>query len=1234
MRLIIDLQGAQGSSHARGIGRYSRELAMAMARDCREHEIVISLSGAWPDIAEDLSAAFSRILPRTQIRVWTPPTGIAALQNASARRFAEGLRAQFLASLQPDLVHVSSMFEGLGDDIVTWLPPRLERLPVVATCYDLIPLIRHNEYFGASGVLSPGTHWYYRCAHEMSLCEGLLAISESSRGEAISHLPFPADRVFNVQAGVSTAFRPAVTGGEARTALLRRYGLQDDFVLFLGAGDIRKNEAGLVAAYAQLPAALRDRHPLVIVGRTDEAALRKSAVRLGVPADSLVILPFAAEGDLNRLYSACALFIFPSLHEGFGLPVAEAMACGAPAIASNTSSLPEVVGRADATFDPRDPASMAACMRRVLENPALRAELAAHGPVQAGRFTWPSTAARAWDALEQLHDRRVPRDRPVRGTVLLPRPRLAFVSPLPPQASGIADYSRDLLPSLARYYDITVVSEMDTTDIRLQPAFRRLDPGSFLRQAQHFDRVLYQIGNSSFHRYQIEDLLPNCPGVVVLHDAFLSDYVNWLAHEEGRPDSFRAALWRSHGYGALRYDAEHGRAATLARYPCCLPVLQSSLGVIQHSRHGVDILRQHFGETATQSVSIIPLVRAVRTRPERAAARAGLGIDDDDFVVVSFGSVTALKCPDVVADAWRQAGLSGRLVFAGSAPDEFRHCVKDAAARISCTGRLTPADYAAWLSAADVAVQWRKGSRGESSAAVADALMAGVPTIVNRHGSAAELPADVAVGLPCEADAAQLAEAIISLHSDRARCSALSAAARDYATRELAPESIARRYRDAIEQAYATVQPGTAALTLAPEIEASLGQPGGLVAAVRGIADSLPNPWRAGGHPRLLIDMSELARRDSLSGIQRVVREIGRRVLETPPFGRQGGAARVHDGRLRHTHDMPFRLLGHAGLSLPETPVDAGEGDVLLCADVNAEMTPAEFAELRRLRLAGMRIVLVVYDLLPLRHPELFPPVIGQLVADWYTRMLCIADVAACISRFVADDLAAWLDDSQGVRKTRLPIGFFHLGADFPAESNGRAVSPEIAAALVCAQQRPTVVVTGTVEPRKGCPQALAAFEHLWQDGVDIGLTIVGKQGWQMEEFAGRLRDAPQLGDRLHWLERCADAELRQLYGASSGLLMASSHEGFGLPIIEAARAGLPVMARDLPVFREVAGEHARYFNGTGADTLAEALRGWMADGFSPSPAGMAHLSWDESFHRLCTVIFEEDWHRIWHPKG
>ncbi|MGF6645851.1 glycosyltransferase [Paraburkholderia sp. GAS82] len=1235
MRLVIDLQAAQGDSSVRGIGRYSRELALAMAREARGHEVIIALSGAFMDTAEELSAKFATILPRENIRIWYPPRDTAAVFHESARRpFAETLRAQFLASLQPDLVHVASLFDGASDDVISTSARQLMPLPLVATCYDLIPLLHHTDVFGASETPSPHTRWYYRTVQEMSLCEGLLAISESSRKEAIDYLSYPEDRIFNIRAGIGPEFHPATLSTEGRAALLQQYGLQDGFVMFLSADSPNKNEAGLLAAYARLPAALQARHQLLVAGRRDREKLYQAARRVGVPTDRLVYVPFVAEEDLRALYSICGLFVCPSRHEGFGLPLAEAMACGAPAIASNVTSLPEVIGREDATFDPDDPEAIASCMRKVLENPTFRDELAAYGPAQASRFTWQASASRAWDALETIHRQRTALGKTRIDGLLPKRSSLAYVSPLPPQASGIADYSADLLTALARHYDITLVSEDETTDVRLW-AFSRLNPREFLLKAGQFDRVLYQIGNSSFHRFQMEDLLPRVSGVVVLHDAFLSDYLNWLPRANDQHDGFRAALLQSHGYSALRFDAERGRAAALQHYPCSLSVLENAVGVIQHSHHGVAVLSEHFGTEAMSNVSVIPLLRADRPRPDRKTARAILGLTDDEFVVCSFGYVTRLKCPELLADAWRQAGLAGRLVFAGDASEEVqREMTSDVRAGVVFTGRLSRDDYDSWLAAADVAVQWRTGSRGESSAAVADVLIAGLPLIVNCHGSAAELPKDVVVGLPDDADSSDLAATLAALILDPVRRTVLGAAGRAYAKRELAPRAIAQAYFDKIERAYAAPSAAVIARSMQSEMEAVASLPDGLGISARAIARSFPSPWRGGGHPRLLIDISEMARVDLGTGIQRVVREIIRRTLETPPQGRQGEAVRALGGRFRHTYAAPLAILGHEPLNLPERPLDVRPGDVLLCADVNPSITPAEFDELRRLRLDGLRVVLLVYDLLPLRYPELFPADVAKLVAEWYGRMLSIADAAVCISQVVADDVSTWLSEEPGRRDRPLPIGAVHLGADFPGRSLDDGISSETLVAIESAQKRPTVIMVGTVEPRKGHSQALAAFERLWADGEDIGLIIVGNQGWNMEAFARQLQRSPELGKRLHWLRGCGDAGLRALYGASSGLVMASRHEGFGLPIAEALHAGVPVLARDLPVFREMVGDRIRYFSGDDPQDLAVAIRNWVTDGFVPRADFPASLTWDSSYRQLCDVIFGNRWYKTWLPEG
>ncbi|MFL9870942.1 glycosyltransferase family 4 protein [Paraburkholderia megapolitana] len=1067
MRLVIDLQAAQGSSSARGIGRYSRELALAMVRDAREHEIIVTVSGAYIETAEDVVAAFSSVLPRSNIRVWHPPRGAAPLLHDAPRlAFAETLRAQFLASLQPDLVHVCSVFE--DDNVVTCQPSRLHPLPIVATFYDLIPLLRPMEFFGSSKSPSPFARWYCRCLQEIASCEGLLAISESSRNEAIEHLNFPSERIFNIRAGIGSQFHPTPLSADERASLLQRYGLHDSFIMFLAADTPNKNEAGLLAAYARLPSALRERHQLFIAGRRDRDKLYKTAAQVGVPLKNLVYAHYVDENDLRALYSACDLFVFPSLHEGFGLPLGEAMACGAPAIASNTTSLPEVIGREDATFDPQDPDSIAACMRKVLENASFRQELAEYGPIQAGRFTWQASAERTWDALEIIHDRRMQGGKTRVASVLSKRPSLAFVSPLPPQVTGAVEYNTELLSTLARHYDITLVSEEETTERRLW-GFSRLTPTDFISQVGRFDRVVYQIGNSSLYRNQIETLLPRCPGVVVLHDAFLSALMYASAHERGHPDDFREVLLQAHGYRALRFAEEHGIEAALRQYPCSLSVLQNAVGAILHSDVDAGVLRQHYGENAIRGITVIPPL--------------GTG------------------------------------------------------------SQLSPATV------------------------------------------------------------------------------------------------VAQQYVDAIEQAYSTAGAAVVAQAMQTDIQTIAPLPSGVPAASRAIVRSFPSPWRGGGDKRFLVDISELARTDSGSGIQRVVREITRRALETPPQGWRGEAVRIRDGQLRHTYTRPLSLLNLAPLDLSEEPLDVRAGDVLLCPDVNPITTPAEFDELRRLRLNGLRIVLLVHDLLPLRYPQFFDENIVKLVVEgWYGKMLGIADAVLCTTRVGANDVMAWLDAEPRLRSRPLPIGFAHLGADFrndfgEEEYQGQR-SPATLIALDNARARPSVIMVGTVEPRKGHPRVFAAFEKLWEADENLNLIIIGKQGWKMDDFADELRRSPELGKRLHWLHSCSDADVHALYGASSGLIMASHDEGFGLPIVEAFQANLPVLARDVPVFREIAGDQASYFSEDDPQALAATLRSWVANGFTPRPSSGAEFTWGNCYDKICKALFEEEWYATWYPES
>ena len=173
---------------------------------------------------------------------------------------------------------------------------------------------------------------------------------------------------------------------------------------------------------------------------------------------------------------------------------------------------------------------------------------------------------------------------------------------------------------------------------------------------------------------------------------------------------------------------------------------------------------------------------------------------------------------------------------------------------------------------------------------------------------------------------------------------------------------------------------------------------------------------------------------------------------------------------------------------------------------------------------------------------------------------------------------------------------------------------------------RTTFLTVGTVEPRKGHALMLAAFEELWANGVDVNFVIVGKQGWEMEKFSAKLQHHPELRKRLFWLKGVNDEYLEALYDAATCLIMASEGEGFGLPLIEAARHKLPVLVRDIPVFREVAGNHASYFTANNPQDLARAINNWLdlyAAGEHVLPDDMPWQTWRQSTEQIKSILLQ-----------
>jgi glycosyltransferase involved in cell wall biosynthesis len=214
----------------------------------------------------------------------------------------------------------------------------------------------------------------------------LIAISEHTRQDLIRLLGARPEQVTVTHCGVDPSFRPLDPAAVA--AYRERMGLPERFILYVGTLEPRKNVPRLLEAYARLRRE-GDAPPLVLAGARGwrHAAIDARLERLGL-GDQVRFLGYVPAGDLPLCYNAAAVFVYPSLYEGFGLPPLESLACGTPVVTSNSSSLPEAVGDAALVVDPRDVAGLAGALRAALDDDALRERLRAAGFVQAARFTW------------------------------------------------------------------------------------------------------------------------------------------------------------------------------------------------------------------------------------------------------------------------------------------------------------------------------------------------------------------------------------------------------------------------------------------------------------------------------------------------------------------------------------------------------------------------------------------------------------------------------------------------------------------------------------------------------------------------------------------------------------------------------------------------------------------------------------------------------------------------------
>ena len=372
---------------------------------------------------------------------------------------------------------------------------------------------------------------------------------------------------------------------------------------------------------------------------------------------------------------------------------------------------------------------------------------------------------------------------------------------------------------------------------------------------------------------------------------------------------------------------------------------------------------------------------------------------------------------------------------------------------------------------------------------------------------------------------------------------------------------------------------------------------------------------------KLYLDLSCLVHFDHATGIQRVVRAITDQLskMNSKFFDLEIIFSYAGHGNFYHIKIENGKYSIPNENNLINYAVEFNSNDTLIFLDLHPGSAISKEKTIQRLRTRGVNLFFVIYDLLPIEFPDYFVPELSIEFENWL-RIISLSDGALCISRDVRDKYKEWIINN-GIHLPKLfKCDYFHLGANISNSRPSKGIPKDSFEFFKTIKTKTVFLMVGTVEPRKGHKFVLDAFEEMWRKGSEHILVIVGKPGWRNEETINSLRSNKENKVKLFWWENASDEFLDLVYKNSTCLIAASEGEGFGLPLIEAAHHKIPIIARDIPVFREVAGEFALYFNGQHSSYLVGAIQSWLnqyKENIHPRSDNMPWLTWEESAKQL-----------------
>lgn len=379
---------------------------------------------------------------------------------------------------------------------------------------------------------------------------------------------------------------------------------------------------------------------------------------------------------------------------------------------------------------------------------------------------------------------------------------------------------------------------------------------------------------------------------------------------------------------------------------------------------------------------------------------------------------------------------------------------------------------------------------------------------------------------------------------------------------------------------------------------------------------------------RIYVDTSAVVLTDYVTGIQRVVNALALNIKKIFNEDENVTVEAVYSNP-----NLPvFVKSVFNGTKFVECPnrtnkdiVQFYDGDIFIMPDLHPTNIIAKKDMLRKLSERGVKVITILYDLIPMEYPDFFS---SNFVDEYKQYLEAISQFSGvvAISNATLDIYKSWCKEQNIKPSPYYLFDYFHLGADIENANQSMGLPSNCKKIIEKMDTNPTIIMVGTLEPRKKHDLVLHAFDELWKQQKDYNLIFVGRFGWKIGSLEIELLKHKEKGKHFFWLKGISDEYLNLIYNHAKGVIVASLQEGYGLPIIEAARYGKPLLLRDIPVFREIAGENAYYFTGNDPKKLSVDIETWIEkidENKAPESSSIKSLTWEESTKQLMAKILK-----------